>query len=128
MPEELDLGWLFISIDKTEPGQGRAVAQRALDFLDERGGDASHPRFVIVLGHEADLDDIDDALFHWCANASHDRDLLFSADRSRIAFDATPKQPGDGHAGCPVREWPPIIRMSDEMIERVTKRWPEYGL
>jgi hypothetical protein len=46
----------------------------------------------------------------------------------RIAFDATPKLPGDEHNGQPIRDWPPILRMSDDVRQRVESRWTEFGL
>jgi 3-polyprenyl-4-hydroxybenzoate decarboxylase len=50
----------------------------------------------------------------------------------RIAFDATPKQGGPGsadeHNGLPVRDWPPIIRMSETVTRNTSARWHELGL
>jgi hypothetical protein len=45
-----------------------------------------------------------------------------------MAFDATPKLPGDVANGQPVRAWPPILKMSEEIRALVEKRWAEYGL
>lgn len=125
LAEELDLGWMFVAIDKNGQGQGREVARRVLEALPPGG---AKPRFVVVLDASVDVEDFDAALFHWAANMSPDRDMLLSADGSRAAFDATPKVPGDAHGGFPVREWPPLIEMSDEIKERVSARWAEYGL
>jgi 4-hydroxy-3-polyprenylbenzoate decarboxylase len=42
---------------------------------------------------------------------------------SKIGLDATDKLPPETS-----REWGTKIRMSDEIIETVTRRWREYGL
>ena len=41
----------------------------------------------------------------------------------KIGIDATHKGPEEG-----TREWPPEIRMTDEIRELVDRRWAEYGL
>ncbi|MFN9976484.1 MAG: hypothetical protein ACK58T_41950, partial [Phycisphaerae bacterium] len=62
------------------------------------------------------------------ANTAPDRDRATSVCGRRIAFDATPKMPGDEANGQPVREWPPLIAMSKAVTERVAGRWAEYGV
>ena len=42
---------------------------------------------------------------------------------SKIGLDATNKLVPETN-----REWGQQIRMSDEIIETVTRKWPEYGL
>ena len=42
----------------------------------------------------------------------------------KIGFDATAKWPSEGYA----REWPEVARMTAEVQERVTARWPELGI
>jgi 4-hydroxy-3-polyprenylbenzoate decarboxylase len=42
----------------------------------------------------------------------------------KLGVDATEKGPLDDVA----QAWPEEIRMSDEMRERVARRWNEYGL
>jgi 4-hydroxy-3-polyprenylbenzoate decarboxylase len=42
----------------------------------------------------------------------------------KIGIDATRKWPEEGYA----RDWPELVRMSDEIKERVTRRWELYGL
>jgi hypothetical protein len=51
-----------------------------------------------------------------------------SACGRRVAFDGTPKVPGDGAHGLPVRDWPPIITMDQAVDTRVAARWRELGL
>ncbi|HBS28622.1 MAG TPA: menaquinone biosynthesis decarboxylase, partial [Phycisphaerales bacterium] len=124
IPDELGGWWLLVRIEKSAPGDGARVI-RALGGLTE---EAALPRWTVVVGPEADLSDIDGALFHWAANMSAERDRRLSVCGRRVAFDATPKMTGDEHEGHPVREWPPIIRMSAEVERRVAERWGELGL
>jgi 4-hydroxy-3-polyprenylbenzoate decarboxylase len=111
-PEAIE-GWLLVTIDKARPGQGREIIEAIWRLGDPaRGG---LPPFVIVLAGEADLADLDVAFFHWCAHTDAGRDAhrwqSLCGQVHRLAFDATPKQPGDEHAGEPVRDWPPLLKM-----------------
>ena len=130
LPDELARGWLLVSIDKDGPGRGADVIEQLRD-----AGAECAPPFVIVLGPDADVDDVDNALFHWCAHTDAGRDARFfhspdgSGERvSRVAFDATPKLAGDERNGEPVRRWPPLLRMDGETRDKVDRRWSEYGL
>lgn len=124
IPEELGGWWLLVKIQKQRGGDG-------LRFIKALGGLADEialPRWTIVVGPEADVSNTDDALFHWCANYSPERDRFVSVCGRRAAFDATPKMQGDERDGWPVREWPPVIRMDEATRALVAKRWSEYGL
>ena len=66
--------------------------------------------------------------FHWLAHMSPERDRSLSVCGRRVAFDSTPKMPGDDQHGYPVRDWPPILRMNPTVIETVTRRKVEYGV
>lgn len=122
IPEGLGGWWLLIRASKTAPGDGPRL-------IKALGGLAEHlPRFTILVGPDADLSNLDDALFHWLANSAPDRDRHISVCGRRIAFDSTPKIKGDDQRGLPVRDWPPIIRMSDDVNARIEARWRELGL
>ena len=124
IPDELGGWWLLIRLDKRAAGEGAA-------FIKTLGGltDAvALPRWIVVAGPDADVASFDDALFHWAANCAPDRDSFLSVCGRRIAFDATPKRPGDERNGLPVRDWPPLIRMAPEVTRRVRERWGAYGL
>ena len=130
IPDELGGWWLLVQIDKREPGDGPRVIKALGGMADtgESGGSGGLPRWTIILGPEVDLANLDDALFHWQANTAPDRDRSLSICGRRIAFDATPKLPGDGANGQPVRDWPPLIRMTKDVIKRVESRRTELGL
>jgi len=115
-------GWVFVQTSKQRAGEGRRIARETLDAL----GDAAP--FVVILGDRVGVHDPDEAMFHLCANADAGRDLVRSETAPSVAFDATPKFPGDEAHGEPVRAWPPIIRMSDRVRQRITERWNELGL
>jgi 4-hydroxy-3-polyprenylbenzoate decarboxylase len=124
IPAEFGGWWLFVQIEKQRGGDGA----RVIKALGALAGEIALPRWTIVLGPEADLGDADGALFHWCANFSPERDRHVSVCGRRVAFDATPKMPGDEREGWPVRDWPPVIRMDEGTRGLVTQRWGEYGL
>lgn len=125
IPDELGGHWLLVRIAKTEPGQGHAMI-KTLGGLTEQ---ITLPRYTVIVGPDASLANLDNALFHWLAHSAPDRDRHISHCGRRIAFDATPKLTGtaDEHNGQPVRDWPPIIRMTDEVQQRIDARWAELG-
>jgi 4-hydroxy-3-polyprenylbenzoate decarboxylase len=130
LPESCGRGWLFVRIRKQKACEGRRTAQAILDLLP--GERSPGPVFIVVLGADADPMDVDSSMFHWCASCDASRDMLEQPDGVgrviRMAFDATPKLPGDVANGQPVRAWPPILKMSEEIRALVEKRWAEYGL
>ncbi len=126
LPTELGCGWLFVRIEKAGAGDGPRVGAEIVGRLAAAG---LRVPTVMPLGPGVDVENIDEALFHWCANFDFGRDARLIGDESgdgrgvvAQVFDATPKVPGDAYAGLPVRDWPPIIRMSDEVRERVAGR------
>ena len=106
----------FVGVEKTSAGQGADAIAAAWDA----GAD-----FVIAVDRSVDLDDADAVFFHWCANYDPGRDL--HVRDHRVGFDATPKLPGDARHGHPVRDFPPILAMSDDIKRLVDERWKEYG-
>jgi 4-hydroxy-3-polyprenylbenzoate decarboxylase len=85
-----------------------------------------------------DVHDEQDVLFHMGANVDPRRDVViadgpvdvldhaspYCGAGSKMGIDATRKIPGEGV----VREWPNEMVMSDEVRQKVTRRWREYGL
>lgn len=124
VPEQLGGHWIVIRAEKREAGDGVRII-KAIGGLTE---ECALPRYTIVVGAEADLSNLDSAMFHWMANYAPDRDRNLSVCGRRVAFDATPKLPGDDANGQPVREFPPLLRMSEDIRAKVSERWPEYGL
>ena len=84
----------------------------------------------IILGPDVDIHNTDEALFHWCAHSDAGRDSvrIGAGSTATLAFDATPKLPGDEANSEPVRPWPPVLTVSAEIQARIRARWTEYGL
>ncbi len=127
----------FIKIKKEYPLQARRVMHSIWG-----AGQMAWTKMIVVVDHDVDVHDHDAVLFHLCANMDPARDveitqgpvdiLDHAASRlgagGKIGLDATRKITGEEVGGYPVRQWPPLIRMSDEIRTRVTTRWNEYGL
>ncbi|MFW5653262.1 MAG: UbiD family decarboxylase domain-containing protein [Planctomycetota bacterium] len=90
-----------------------------------------YPDFVIVVDQVCDFSSVDSILFHLTANADPGRDLI--SEGGFAGFDATHKTKADAHFApnerrrCDVRDFPPILEMDAQIVDRVTQRWDEYG-
>jgi 3-polyprenyl-4-hydroxybenzoate decarboxylase len=113
-------GWLLVQADRAEGepdrgGIGRQVRDATLALNPSEDGVADLP-FVVVVGRDAPLQDEILPFFHWLAHMDAGRDLIRVGDR--VGFDATAKSAGDARPGWPVRDWPPIVRHPDAVLER----------
>lgn len=124
IPDQLGGHWLFIRIAKRTAGDGA----RIIKLLGAAANEVNIPRWTVVVGDDADISRFDDAMFHWSANSAPDRDAYLSICGRRIAYDATPKLPGDERHGLPVRSWPPILKMDEQTSARVKSRASEYAV
>lgn len=115
----------FVRLAGDARGQGRRTLEQFIDQIVSAKPQAAW-EFIILIDDDADVRDVDAVLFRWCANTDPGRDMIRRG--SLIAFDATAKVAGTTINGHAVRDYPPILRMSDEIKERVTRRWSEYGL
>jgi 4-hydroxy-3-polyprenylbenzoate decarboxylase len=120
VPQSCGLGWCFVAVRKENAGDGVAVVSRVLDLLAPA---SLLPRFVVVVGAEVDVTNVNEAMFHWCANCDVSRDMVEQKDargvRIRLGFDATAKVPGESRHGQPVRAWPPILKHDPAVEDRV---------
>ena len=112
---------VFVGVDKTRAGQGAAAIARVWNAVAAPAAD-----LVVAVDAHVDLEDWQQVLFHMCANIDTARDLV-RHDR-RLGIDATTKMAGDERHGRPVRAYPPMIEMSDEIRRRVAARRAELGL
>lgn len=132
--------WMFIKVDKKQPGDGVRALEAAMRTPEFAAGGSV---YVVAVGPEVDIADADAALFHWVANFDASRDLVLDpielesdgwkngasgaaanpARRMtrRIGFDATPKGPGDERFGEPVRAWPPVLKMDEGVVAKVAR-------
>ncbi len=110
IPAELGGWWLLLRSDGSS-----GIGQKLVMVLGGLADAISLPRWIVVVGPDADLANIDDALFHWMANTAPDRDRSLSKCGRRVAFDASPKRAGETINGFPVRDWPPLLKMTEEV-------------
>jgi 4-hydroxy-3-polyprenylbenzoate decarboxylase len=83
--------------------------------------------YILIFGPDVDIANLDESLFHWCANVDPRRDAMRNPGGDPgvghpLIFDATPKREGESRNGLPTRAWPPILRIDDEVRRAVTQR------
>jgi 4-hydroxy-3-polyprenylbenzoate decarboxylase len=123
----------IVSVKKRYPGHARKLINAVWGL-----GLLSLTRCVIVVDADIDVHDVSQVAFRAFSNVDPKRDVLvvegpvdaldhaapWPAYGAKIGFDATAKWEGEGQ----VRPWPEEIRMSDEVRERVSARWAEFGI
>jgi 4-hydroxy-3-polyprenylbenzoate decarboxylase len=124
---------VIVAIRKSYPGH----AQKVMNAIWGTG-QMMFSKAIVVVDEDIDPHDGQEVLFRITSNVDPRRDLLFtegpldvldhSADRfafgSKVGIDATRKSAQlDGFP----REWPRDLRFPEEILERVTGRWKEYG-
>lgn len=123
----------IVKIEKRYPYQARKVMHGIWG-----AGQMMFSKCIIVVDADCDIRNIQEVLFRVGANVDWGRDVehvqgpVDILDHAaphlgaggKIGIDATHKIAGEGV----VREWPEMIKMSPEVVERVTRRWKEFGL
>jgi 4-hydroxy-3-polyprenylbenzoate decarboxylase len=123
---------VIVSIRKSFPGHAQKVMHAIWGL-----GMLSLTKAVVVVDADVDVHDYAEVFFRVGANVDPKRDVLISEGPldqldhapgtqfygGKIGIDATAKLPTED-----ARPWPEEIAMSDEVRERVTQRWAEYGL
>ncbi|MFN8108921.1 MAG: menaquinone biosynthesis decarboxylase [Thermoleophilia bacterium] len=123
----------LVSVRKRYPGHAKKLMNAVWGL-----GLLSLTRCVIVVDHDVDVQDTSAVAFRAFSNVDPARDMLlvdgpvdaldhaapYFAYGSKIGFDATRKLPGEGQ----VRPWPDEIRMSEDVMAQVDRRWAEYGI
>ena len=124
---------VFVKIRKEYPMQARKVMSSIWG-----AGQMMFSKMIVVVDDHVNVHDEQDVLFHMGANVDWRRDTVivdgpcdildhatpYYGTGAKIGIDATQKIPGEGV----VRDWPDELVMSDEIIQRVERRWEEYGL
>ena len=127
---------VYVKIKKEYPYQARRVMHAIWG-----AGQMAFTKFVVVVDDDVDVHDEQAVLFHLFANCDPARDtecvqgpvdILDHASPAlgtggKMGFDATRKWPGEEN-GRAVRTWPLELAMSEQVREKVTGRWAEYGL
>ena len=142
LPEivDMELPWagvfhnlVLVSIRKRYPGHARKV-MHALWGL----GQMMFSKVIVVVDEDVDVHDPQQVVWKVLNAIDPERDMAFTlgpvdsldhASRlanygSKVGIDATKKWPGEGFS----RPWPDEITMSGDVVDRVTRRWKEYGL
>jgi 4-hydroxy-3-polyprenylbenzoate decarboxylase len=115
---------VFVSIKKTYPMQAYKIMHGLWGM-----GQMMFSKYIVVVDADVDVHNTSEVLFRLCANTDPQRDGIFTkgpADvldhattnlglGSKMGIDATHKFSAEGHK----RGWPPLIRMSREISEKV---------
>jgi 4-hydroxy-3-polyprenylbenzoate decarboxylase len=123
---------VFVKIRKEYPYHARKVMSAIWG-----AGQMAWTKMIVVVDEHVDVHSVDDVMFHVAGNVDPRRDIMmvdgpldildhaapFEGAGSKMGIDATKKWPGEGQ----VREWPAEIDMDAATVEKVTKRWKEYG-
>jgi 4-hydroxy-3-polyprenylbenzoate decarboxylase len=115
---------VFVSIKKTYPMQAYKIMHGLWGM-----GQMMFTKYIVVVDEDVDVHNTSEVLFRLCATTDPQRDTLFTrgpsdvldhatsefAIGSKMGIDATKKLPGEGFK----REWPPLIKMPDEIRRKV---------
>jgi 4-hydroxy-3-polyprenylbenzoate decarboxylase len=124
---------VIVSIRKRYPGQARKVMTALWGM-----GLMMLAKTIVVVSEHVNVHDLSEVAWRATGNIDARRDLMIidgpmddldhAAIRHRfggkLGVDATEKSALDDVA----QPWPDEIRMTDEVRERVTRRWKDYGL
>jgi len=133
-PEGCSYRIAIVAIRKTYPGQAKRVMMGIWSFLRQ----FIYTKFVIVVDDDIAVRDWKDVMWAISTRMDPVRDVTlvehtpidyldFASPESglggKIGLDATNKMPPETR-----RPWGRPIRMADEVIAEVTKKWADYGL
>jgi 4-hydroxy-3-polyprenylbenzoate decarboxylase len=133
-PEGCSYRIAVVSIRKTYPGQAKRVMMGVWSFLRQ----FVYTKFVIVVDDDINTRDWKDVMWAISTRMDPVRDVTllertpidyldFASPESglggKIGLDATTKLPPET-----TRIWGTPIRMTQAVIEDVTRKWPSYGL
>ena len=124
---------VLVSIRKSFPGHARKVMSSLWGM-----GQMMFAKFIIVVDDDVNVQNTSEVMWKVFNNVDPHRDTMIiegpldvldhSAPLpyygSKMGFDATKKWRAEGHN----REWPEDIRMNEEIIALVEKKWSEYGI
>ena len=124
----------FVAIKKKYPGHAFKVMNAVWGL-----GQLAFTKMVFVFDEDTNVQDIGEVLFRLGANCDPGRDVLHSKGPidqldhasqqvgfgGKIGFDCTHKWPGENGFN---REYPKMIRMSEDVKAKVDAIWPRLGL
>ncbi len=133
-PEGCSYRIAVVSIRKSYPGQAKRAMMAVWSYLRQ----FIYTKWVIVVDDDIDARDWKDVMWAVATRMDPARDVTIIENTpidyldfaspetglgSKIGLDATTKIGPET-----AREWGRKIRMSEEMIEEVTRKWESYGL
>ncbi len=133
-PEACSYRVAVVSMKKAYPGHAKRVMMAVWSYLRQ----FMYTKFVIVVDHDINARDWNDVIWAISTQVDPARDVTMientpidyldfaspqSGLGSKIGIDATTKMPPETS-----REWGRKIRMSDDIIDEVTRKWADYGL
>jgi 4-hydroxy-3-polyprenylbenzoate decarboxylase len=133
-PEGCSYRVAVVSMKKAYAGHAKRVMMGVWSYLRQ----FLYTKWVIVVDADINARDWNDVIWAISTRMDPARDVTMientpidyldfaspvSGLGSKIGLDATDKWPGETN-----REWGVPIRMAEEVVERVTGRWKEYGL
>ena len=124
---------VLVSMKKEYPGQARKVIYGLWGL-----GLLSLTKVIVVVDDFVDVQNASEVAWRVANNINPGTDLIVVEGPiddldvasptprfgSKLGIDATRKGPEEGYR----REWPPDIEMSEDIRERVSRRWSELGL
>ncbi len=133
-PEGCSYRIAVVSMKKAYPGHAKRVMMGIWSFLRQ----FMYTKFVIVVDDDINARDWKDVMWAISTRMDPARDITviegtpidyldFASPESglggKIGLDATNKLPPETH-----REWGQKIRMADDVVDLVTRKWASYGL
>ncbi|MDY0884011.1 UbiD family decarboxylase [Dongia soli] len=133
-PEGCSYRIAVVSMKKAYPGHAKRVMMGVWSFLRQ----FMYTKFVIVVDDDINARDWKDVMWAMSTRMDPARDITviegtpidyldFASPESglggKIGLDATNKWPPETK-----REWGEKIRMSDDVVDLVTRKWSSYGL
>jgi 4-hydroxy-3-polyprenylbenzoate decarboxylase len=124
---------ILVAIRKSYPGHARKVMHAIWGL-----GQAMFSKCIVVVDEDVDVQNVSEVAWKALNNIDPERDIQFvmgpvdSLDHasrlpnygSKMGIDATKKWPGEGFT----RPWPGVIRMSEDVRQRVDELWKKAGL
>jgi 4-hydroxy-3-polyprenylbenzoate decarboxylase len=133
-PEGCSYRVAVVAMKKAYPGHAKRIMMGIWSYLRQ----FMYTKFVIVIDADISARDWKDVIWALSTNVDPARDITLientpidyldfaspvSGLGSKLGIDATAKWPSETN-----REWGRKIRMSEDVIERVTAKWSSYGL
>ncbi len=133
-PEGCSYRIAVVAIKKAYPGHAKRMMMAVWSYLRQ----FMYTKWVIVVDDDIDARSWPDVMWAISTRMDPARDITVIENTpidyldfaspvaglgSKIGLDATDKWPGET-----TREWGKKLRMSDEVVETVSKKWPELGL